>query len=341
MKRTSHRIIAFSIVLIYLVFFSSCRLAPSERTVVIYTSLDQVYSEPILKEFEQRTGIRVKAKYDVEAVKTVGLINAIIAERGSPRCDVLWNNEIMHTIILKEKGLLSPYFSPSAKDIPDRFKDNEGYWTGMAARARVIIYNKKILGTDYPRSIKDFLNPKWRAKGGLALPVFGTTATHAAALFALWGEKDAREFFQGIRNNGIVIAEGNAHIKDQVAAGELAFGLTDTDDAHVAYLAGSPTGIVYPDQAGIGTLILPCTVAMIKGDPHSSEAKKLIDYLLSKEVEEKLALGRSAQIPLRPGIKKPSHIKAMEDIVMMKVDYSQIAAQYLSSQETMKELFLK
>src|SRR4030043_1766057 len=93
-------LIEFSLIPICLVLFSSCRPAPSERTVVIYTSVDQVYSEPILKEFEKKTGIRVKAKYDVEAVKTVGLINAIIAERGSPRCDVLWNNEIINTIIL-------------------------------------------------------------------------------------------------------------------------------------------------------------------------------------------------------------------------------------------------
>lgn len=91
--------------------------------VVIYTSLDQLFSEPILKDFEQETGIKVKAVYDVEAAKTTGLVNRIIAERNHPRCDVFWNSEIGRTIVLKKKGILAPYISPSSKDIPDQFKD--------------------------------------------------------------------------------------------------------------------------------------------------------------------------------------------------------------------------
>jgi iron(III) transport system substrate-binding protein len=324
------------------VFSSGCQSHRSERTVVIYTSVDQVYSEPILQEFQRRTGITVRPKFDVEAVKTVGLINAIVGEQGSPRCDVLWNNEIMHTIILKEKGLLISYSSPSAEDISERFKDKQGFWTGMGARARVIIYNKKMLKADeVPSGLKDFLNTKWGGKAGVALPLFGTTASHAAALFSLWGEKEGKAFFQRLKDNGIVICTGNAHVKDQVSSGELAFGLTDTDDAHIAFLAGSPTGVIFPDREGMGTLILPCTVAMIKGSPHPKEAKILIDYLLSKEVEEKLAFGRSAQIPLHPGVKKTVHVPALEEIVAMKVDYEKMATFYPSSLEVMKEIFLR
>lgn len=328
--------------ILFFIFFSGCQSHRSERTVVIYTSVDQVYSEPIFHEFQRKTGITVKPKYDAEAVKTVGLINAIVAEQGSPRCDVLWNNEVMHTIILKERGLLVSYPSPSAEDISERFKDKQGFWAGMGARARVIIYNKKILKPEeVPNSLKDFLNPKWRGKGGIAMPLFGTTATHAAAIFSLWGEKEGKAFFQRLKDNGIVICTGNAHVKDQVSSGELAFGLTDTDDAHIASLAGSPTGVIFPDREGIGALILPCTVAMIKGSPHPKEAKILIDYLLSKEVEEKLAFGRSAQIPLHPGAKKPAHVPALEEVVVMKVDYEKMAALYPSSLEAMKELFLR
>ncbi len=319
-----------------------CEFHRSERTVVIYTSVDQVYSESIFQEFQRRTGINVKPKFDSEAVKTVGLINAIVAEKKTPRCDVLWNNEIMHTIILKEKGLLGPYSSPSAEDIARRFKDKEGFWTGMGARARIIIFNKKKLRSEPgPGNLMDFLNPKWRGKGGIALPLFGTTATHAAALFSLWGEKEGRAFFRGLKENGIVICTGNAHVKDQVSSGELVFGLTDTDDAHVAFLAGSPIGTVFPDRNGIGTLILPCTVAMIRGSRHPEEARSLIDYLLSKEVEEKLAFGRSAQIPLHPGARRPSHVPALEKIAEMRVDYEKMAALYPFSLEAMKEIFLR
>ena len=48
------------------------------------------------------------AKYDDESTKTVGLTNVIIQEAGRPRCDVFWNNEILNTLRLEEKGLLEP-----------------------------------------------------------------------------------------------------------------------------------------------------------------------------------------------------------------------------------------
>ncbi|MBW1644461.1 MAG: extracellular solute-binding protein [Deltaproteobacteria bacterium] len=333
----------FFLTIVLSLVISSCESNEiSNKTVHVYCALDQVYSEPILKKFEQMTGITVKAKYDVEAVKTVGLINAIIAEKENPRCDVLWNNEVMHTINLKKINLLLPYKSPSAESIPDKFKDTDGYWTGIAARARVIIYNKnELMLSVRPASIQDFLKPENRNKAAIALPLFGTTATHAAALFSLWGKDKSISFFKALQNNSIVIAPGNAMVKDNVASGDLAFGLTDTDDANIAILDGKPVGIIFPDQQTIGTLLLPNSIAIIKGCPHPIEAKILVDYLLSAEVEEKLAFGRSAQIPLHKEVKGPPGTSGIEDIKTMKVSYEDMAAMYSVSLEAMREIFLK
>ncbi len=108
-----------------LLFVISCTTEKNE--VVIYTSLDQVFSEPILQDFERQTGIKVKAIYDVEATKTTGMVNRLIAEKDNPQADVFWNSEICRTIILKNKGVLASYFSAQAKDIPEQFKDNK-FW---------------------------------------------------------------------------------------------------------------------------------------------------------------------------------------------------------------------
>lgn len=86
-----------------------------QKTVTVYCSRDQVYAEPILKEFHRRTGISVNAKYDSKAVKTVVLVNAIIAERERLRCHVLWNNGVMHAVNLKKMGLLAPHVHPVRK----------------------------------------------------------------------------------------------------------------------------------------------------------------------------------------------------------------------------------
>ena len=171
----------------------SCVLEPT-REVVVYTSVDQVFSEPILNDFEKKTGIKVKAVYDVEASKTVGLVNRLIAEKGNPRCDVFWNNEIVRTIVLKEKDVLIPYTSLSAEDIPSQFRDKDDYWTGFAARARVLIYNTKMLKEpDVPKSIFELTHPGWKGKAALAYPLFGTTATHVAAMYASLGRQKTGE----------------------------------------------------------------------------------------------------------------------------------------------------
>jgi iron(III) transport system substrate-binding protein len=157
-----------------------------QQEVVVYTSLDKVFSEPIFKAFEKETGIKVLDVYDSEATKTTGLVNRLIAEKDSPKADVFWNSETGRTIVLKNKSVLSQYISPSAADIPSTFKDPEGYWTGFAARCRILIYNTTMLKPeDLPKSIFELTDPKWQGKVALAYPLFGTTATHAAALFAI------------------------------------------------------------------------------------------------------------------------------------------------------------
>jgi iron(III) transport system substrate-binding protein len=273
------------------------RTAPANE-VVVFTALDRVYSEPILKRFEQQTGIRVLAKYDAEAAKTTGLINQIIARRDDPQCDVLWNNEVVQTQHLAGLGVLEPYESTAASRFGPAFQDPRHRWTGFAARARVFIYNTELVGADeIPTSLADMADPKWQDRSAIAMPFFGTTFTHMSVLRQVWGDDRLIKWLTDIKANGVAIAPGNGSVRDLVASGERALGLTDTDDAHGAMLDGKPVAVVVPD-AGQGAVLIPNTVAIIAGCPHPEQARLLIDYLLSAEVERALAEARSAQIPL-------------------------------------------
>lgn len=107
--------------------FVGCKGKESIQEVVVYTSLDKVFSQPILEAFEKETGIKVLDVYDSEATKTTGLVNRLIAEKDSPRADVFWNSETGRTIVLKQKGVLAKYVSPSASNIPEQFKDSDGF----------------------------------------------------------------------------------------------------------------------------------------------------------------------------------------------------------------------
>ncbi len=316
--------------------------ADKQDTVVVYTAMDQFISEPVLKDFETQSGIRVKAVYDVEATKTTGLVNRLIAEKDRPKCDVFWNNEVLKSIMLKQKGFFQPYASPNAADIPDKFKDKQGCWTGFAARARVLVINTQAAqGLLVPASINDLVELRFKDKVAIANPLFGTTATHVAALFSVWGEEQARNYFLALKANGARIVDGNSVVKDRVGAGDFVVGFTDTDDVNVGIEAGLPIRALYPDKSGLGTLLIPNTVGLVAGCPHPEAGKKLIDYLLSKAVESKLAFCPSVQMPLRKDVAVPKGFVSIDQIATMDLDYEKVARMMEPSMRFVQETFIR
>ncbi len=268
------------------------------QTVVVYTSLDQDMSEPILRRFEERTGVRVLPVYDAEAAKTTTLVNRLISRRDNPDCDVLWNSEVVQTQHLAEMDLLEPYTSPQAARIPPQFRDPNARWTGFAARARVVVYNTTLVSrADAPTSIADFADPKWRGRAVIARPFFGSTLTHMAALYQLWGAQRLGDFLQRLRDNDVAICPGNAAVRDMVATGERAIGVTDTDDAFRAIDEGKPLALAPWGDAN-AVIFFPNAVSIIRGCPHPSAARQLVDFLLSAEVEEMLAKPPGTMIPV-------------------------------------------
>jgi iron(III) transport system substrate-binding protein len=305
-----------------------CGSGGPTSTVVVYSALDQEFAEPVLHAYAKRTGVDVVPKFDVESTKTVGLTQLLITEGPRPRCDLFWNNEILNTIRLREKGLLAPFKPSHAADVPETFKAKDGTWYGFAARARILLVNTKLVPeADRPKGIKDLLDSKWKGKIGIAKPLFGTTATHAACLFAAWGDEKATSYFRDLKANGVQVLSGNKQVATAVSSGQIAFGLTDTDDAMGEILAGQSVAIVYPDREpdGIGTLFIPNVLAITKGAPHPEAAEALASYLLSPEVEAILADGPSVQIPLLTTTQASAKVETPKTVHAMSADFEAAA----------------
>ena len=130
---------------------------------------------------------------------------------------------------------------------------------------------------------------------------------------------------RALKAKDVVIVDGNATSRDTVVQGELPLGFTDTDDVNVAIQAGEPVGMIFPDTDGLGTLMIPNTVALIAGARHPDAGRRLIDYLLSREVESRLAFSESMQIPVRPGVAKPGHVPDYNEVRATDVFYLVIA----------------
>ncbi len=310
------------IVLLALAAVAGCR--SRGREVVVYLSIDQVFTEPILRDFERQSGVKVRAVFDTEETKSTGVLNRIIAEARSPQADVFWSGDPVRPQLLVKRGLARAYVSPQAAAVPPAFKAADGTWTGGAARARLLLVNRtRVKPDEMPRSVRDLADPRWKGQTAMANPLFGTTTMHVAALADAWGDDALKSFLAQLKENGCRIASSNGEVKRLVASGEVAFGLADTDDAAEALHDGAPIEVVYPDQDGMGTLLMPTAVVPLAG-PHAEDARRLVDYLLSLPAEQKL-VDVAAHIPLRADVKPTPGGKRASEIRTMQIDYSKVA----------------
>ena len=282
-------------------------------TLIVYCAQDRIFAEQILAEFSRETGIRLQIRYDTEATKSLGLINLIVQERASPRCDVFWNNELLGMVELQQQGLLEPHQGSGWQRIPERYRDENGHWVGFAARLRVAIVNtQQSAATEETLNTLFLLEP---ARISLAKPLFGTTLTHYTVLWHVWGADRLRQWHRDLRLRGLREVDGNAAVKEIVAQGTCVAGWTDTDDVFVALDDGlavemlpvrvvAEAKVVEPVSVGrnaVGvTICIPNTAGIIQGSRHRKAAERLVDFLASSQTEMALAKSKSRQIPLGP-----------------------------------------
>lgn len=283
--------------------------------VTLYSSVDAFVLTPILTDFEQATGVRVRLVTDTEATKTTQLVERLFAERASPRCDVWWSGEMMGTVSLASRGVLETFASKSESDFPGgwpaHLRAADRTWYGFAQRARVIaICTNRISESASPTRLRDLTNSKYNGRVGMARPQFGTTRTQIAALVALHGIDPVREWLEALKDNNLRLYDGNSAVVRALSLGEIDVGLTDTDDVFAAQAQNWPVQLILekpdtPNQSfrglpSAGPLVIPNTVAVIRGCPHPNEARRLADFLLSAKVEEMMAASDAKNLPIRP-----------------------------------------
>ena len=344
------------LLIVYFLFALFIRTSPPPRQVVIYAAQDQVYAEPILREFEKETGIKVKAVYDSEAVKTVGLANRLLAERSHPQCDVFWGNEEMRTRQLAAQNI---------------FRETNG-WAAFGYRSRRIVINTNFVSLpnftkadnspmaystnrlQSPKSLLELTNAIWRGKVALAFPQFGTMATHFHALRQLWGEERWLAWCRALAANKPFVVDGNSIVVKQVARGEAWIGLTDSDDIAAGQREGLPIAALDGrarhsvraalDQTDDGAhgvtrpttdltaeiLLIPNTVAVIRNAPHPANAQKLFEYLQRREVAENLVQANALE-----------NATNGTDATTMKPDWDALLRDLETTTKQLNEIFLR
>jgi len=239
--------------------------------IVVYTSQDKVFAEAMFRLFTEETGIGVRAVFDSEAVKTVGLANRLLAEKRNPRCDVFWSNEELRTRQL------------AAQDV---FDETTG-WRPFGFRSRRLVINTNLVPiAEAPRRFQDLTNAVLRGRLAMAYPLFGTTCTHLLALRSRQSPEGWTAWCEGLMANRPMIVDGNSVVVRQVGRGEAAIGMTDSDDIAAGQSEGFPIAALplAPDS-----LLIPNTAGLVRGGPNPVGGRQFVQWLTRPETAYRLA----------------------------------------------------
>lgn len=246
--------------------------------VVLYSSNSVDAINAVTEEFNKKN-----PDIKISAVRgsTGAMMQRIKAEAGAPKADIFWSGGFSVLRIYKE--YFQPYQSPEYSSLQSGYRDAAGLWAGTNAHVMVIMVNKRALkGDPMPKTWSDLAHPRWKDR----LVVSDPEKT-SSSLATLWGIEQSlgKEPLKGIAKNATITSTAS-QVYDGVAKGEFAVGMT-MEYAAQEYVAGGNKDIeiIYPSE---GTFIAPEGMALVKGSPNPSEAKKFYDFLASKQAQEML-----------------------------------------------------
>ena len=209
------------LILPFLALFSLSAIAAcggdDEETLTIYSGRAESLVKPILDQFGEESGVKVRVRYG----DTAELAATILEEGNNSPADVFFAQDAGALGALAEAGLLKTLPSTILDLVPSQYHSRAGLWVGISGRARVVAYNTEVLSPDdLPDSIFGFTDPKWNGRIGWA-PQNGSFQAFVTGLRVLEGDDAARDWLEGILANNPTEYPNNTTSVEGVANGEV------------------------------------------------------------------------------------------------------------------------
>lgn len=269
-----------------------------ENRLVIYTSHKQEVYLPIIREFEERTGIWV----EVVTGGTYEVLDMIREESPAPKADVIFGGGV--DSLEAYRDCFQPYACRDWEHIAAPFVDSSHHWTPFSALTVVLIYNTKLVDPDMLTCWSDLFRPEFQ--GHIAFPdptKSGSGFTSLVTMLTIFGE----EAFQSLAHClGGKQLSSSGSVLTNVADGSALVGITLEETAMQHIAAGENIGMVYPAD---GTSSVPDGSAIVMNAPHPENAKAFLDFTMSPEVQQLLGsrfYRRSVRSELQPGTRLPA-----------------------------------
>ena len=145
---------------------AACAQKPADtqpQKLIVLCGAQEDWCQLMTQTFQEKTGITT-TYVRMSSGEAMARINA---SKDTPEFDVWHGGPADGYMVAKNDGLLEAYVSPNAEKIPAKFKDTDGYWTGVYVGALGFCSNKDVLdslGVAVPQSWEDLLNPKLKSQ---------------------------------------------------------------------------------------------------------------------------------------------------------------------------------
>lgn len=252
----------------------SCTPPESQRLVVYTSHKEEVYT-PIIREFEERTGIWV----EVVTGGTNELLQQIEKEQDAPRADVMFGGGVES--LESYRDCFTPYICRESDRIREGFQSQCGYWTPFSALPVVLIYNTKLVRAESVTSWVDLEKPAFRGNIAFADPqISGSSYTALVTRILAGGGEDCLSGFRAALEGRQ--SDSSGAVVSSVARGSALVGITLEETALQHISAGEDIALVYPAD---GTSCVPDGSALVKGAPHEENARRFLDFTVSEDVQ--------------------------------------------------------
>lgn len=283
--------------------------------LVVYCPHPLVFIEPLTKEFEKETGIKV----EVIATGTGELLKRVESEKANPLGDILWGGTL--STVKSKVNLFEDYKSSNESAIQEVFKNTEGPLTRFSDVPSVIMVNTNLIGDIKVEGYEDLLQPALKGKIAFCDPSKSSSAyEHLINMLYAMGKGDPEQGWGYVKafceNLDGKLLSGSSAVYKGVADGEYVVGCT-FEEGGARYVAdGAPVKLVYMKE---GVVSKPDGVYIIKNAKNMENAKKFIDFITSKEAQTIIAQ-KLYRRSVRDDVEPPKGLIAKSEIHIIQDD---------------------
>lgn len=304
-----------------------------EPDLVVYSGRSEALIKPFLEEFAEKEGLDVRIRFG----DTADLVGTLLEEGERTRADVFIGQDAAALERLREEGLLQPHEGTART--PARYRADDLTWTGLSGRARVLIVRD---GAEPPSSVFDLVDPRFKGRIAAPTPRNVSLRDFISAVRVRRGDAFARRYLQGLKANDIEILASHGEVRRAVGEGEFDIGLVNHYYVELEKRDGSDVSASYTDQepGGFGVVFNLASAGITRASGRAENAGRLIDFLLSPEVQQRFAAA-NFEYPLLPGLKAAPGVRPLAETRTTEISYEEIARATEGTEDLLEEVGLE